>query len=119
MDARAYLRMLVDKDSTLEQKLRVPENMRKFHHCMMNLPMDAVEFLDCFVGAFNNADKAIWADTSGKYDLPMVHVYGFTNESEKDGALAYFVERIGKAMNYPEFSAANVSCFHPIRDVSP
>ena len=85
----------------------------KFHHCMMNLPMDAVEFLDCFVGAFRNADDEIWRNKeSGQLDLPLIHVYGFTYESEQESALRYFVERIGKAMNYPEFKAEDVSCFH-------
>ena len=46
----------------------------------MNLPMDAVEFLDCFNGAFNKVDDTIWKNQSGQYDLPMIHVYGFTNE---------------------------------------
>ena len=46
---------------------------------MMNLPMDAVEFLDCFAGAFLKADENIWMGKNGKFDLPMIHVYGFTN----------------------------------------
>ena len=49
----------------------------------------------------------------------MIHVYGFTNESNQDSALGYFVERISQAMNYPDFKAEDVTCFHQIRDVSP
>ena len=102
MDARGYLRMLVDKDATNPEKRRLPTEFLKFQHCMMNLPMDAVEFLDCFIGAFNNVDDSIWKNKdTGKIDLPMIHVYGFTNEAKKDTALAYFVDRIGKAMQYP------------------
>lgn len=86
---------------------------------MMNLPMDAVEFLDCFIGAFRNADESIWCSENGKLDLPMIHVYGFTYEATQEKALAYFVDRIGKAMNYPEFKASDIDCFHNIRDVSP
>ena len=33
--------------------------------------------------------------------------------------MAFFVERIGKAMGYPEFQASDITCFHGIRDVSP
>ena len=119
MDAREYLRMLVDKDDNRNEKLKVPSSFLKFDHCLMNLPMDAVEFLDCFIGAFNNADETIWKNKDGKIELPMIHVYGFTNEANKESALAYFVERIGLAMEYPEFKADDVTCFHPIRDVSP
>ena len=97
----------------------MPATFLKFHHCLMNLPMDAVEFLDCFVGAFSNADEAIWKNTQGEIELPMIHVYGFTNEASKEDALTYFVKRIGQAMNYPEFKADDVTCFHSIRDVSP
>lgn len=49
----------------------------------------------------------------------MIHVYGFTNEPTVETALPYFVERIGKAMGYPEFKKEDVVCFHNIRDVSP
>lgn len=95
MDARAYLRMLVDKDDQREEKQRVPAEMLKFQHCMMNLPMDAVEFLDCFIGAFKNADMELWRNKdSGQLELPMIHVYGFTNAATTDNALNYFVERI-------------------------
>ena len=87
---------------------------------MMNLPMDAVEFLDCFIGAFRNADEEIWLNReTGKLDLPMIHVYGFTSEGSIDKARTYFVDRIANAMQFPAFSAANVTCFHAIRDVAP
>lgn len=119
MDAREYLRMLVDKTDLKPFKQTIPSNFLKFHHCMMNLPMDAVEFLDCFVGAFVKADENIWKGKDGKFDLPMIHVYGFTNEHTQEKALSYFVERIGKAMGFSEFNAGHVTCFHNIRDVSP
>lgn len=45
----------------------------------MNLPMDAVEFLDVFVGLFKHANSLIWNENN----LPIIHVYGFTVESDK------------------------------------
>lgn len=48
----------------------------------------------------------------------MIHVNGFTTESDHDSAIKYFAERIGKAMNYPKFSHKDIECFHNIRDVS-
>lgn len=60
MDAREFVKMLVSRDSTEPIKETVPAEMLKFDHCFMNLPMDAVEFLDVFVGLFNKADPLIW-----------------------------------------------------------
>ena len=40
----------------------------------MNLPADALEFLDVFDGLFMNADPTIWNESN----LPIIHVYGFT-----------------------------------------
>ena len=51
--------------------------------------------------------------------MPLIHVYGFTYENEREKALDYFVKRIRKAMQFAEFSESDVLCFHQIRDVSP
>jgi hypothetical protein len=83
----------------------------------MNLPMIAVEFLDCFIGAFKLADKEIWT-VDGAIKLPIIHVYGFTVKAEPEACKANFVERIGKAMQYPEFKGEDIISFHQIRDVS-
>jgi hypothetical protein len=98
--------MIVDKDDLSSEKLKIPKEFLRIDHCFMNLPVDAVEFLDCFIGIFSKADKFIWLKPGEtEIQLPLIHVYGFTFEQEKDKALEFFVERIGKAMNYPEFNA--------------
>ena len=121
MDAREFLRMLAngDPNTQSEAKKQIPREFLKFDHCFMNLPVDAVEFLDCFIGAFKNCDRKIWEKADGTLDLPLIHVYGFTYENERQKALDYFVKRIGKAMQFAEFSESDVLCFHQIRDVSP
>ncbi len=86
----------------------------------MNLPVDAVEFLDAFIGLFKNANPKIWNDNeTGELKLPMIHVYGFTYHHDENQAKAFFVERIGKAMKYPGFSDKDLAHFHNIRTVSP
>jgi tRNA G37 N-methylase Trm5 len=105
MDARKFLRMLVDSDDDSAEKKTIPTDFLRFDHCFMNLPVDAVEFLDCFIGSFNNADKSIWLkEGETEIQLPLIHVYGFTGELKKDAARKYFVDRIGKAMNMESFS---------------
>jgi len=96
MDAREFVKMLVCRDSKDERKANIPSQMLKFNHCFMNLPMDAVEFLDVFVGLFNKADPQIWqANDEKEITLPLIHVYGFTYEKDTESSLKYFVERIG------------------------
>jgi tRNA (guanine37-N1)-methyltransferase len=120
MDAREFVQMLVDRNTTFPQKKTVPQEFLRFDHCFMNLPVDAVEFLDAFIGLFNKADPAVWLrEGETEIDLPLIHVYGFTFEKEKEGALKFFTKRIGEAMNYPSFKESDILCFHNIRDVSP
>ena len=52
MDAREFVRMLVDRQNTSDLKNKVPKEWLRFDHCFMNLPVDAVEFLDAFIGLF-------------------------------------------------------------------
>jgi len=61
MDAREFVRMLIEKSNDPHQA-QIPEDMLRFDHCYMNLPVDAVEFLDVFVGLFNKANPKIWKD---------------------------------------------------------
>lgn len=68
----------------------VPRECLRFDHCYMNLPMDAVEFLDVFVGLFRNANPDVWFEDpadSKTLRLPMIHVNGFTSEKDRDDAL--------------------------------
>ena len=86
----------------------------------MNLPVDAVEFLDVFRGLFKHANPKVWCKDPADIktiELPLIHVYGFTYEKEKDKALKYFADRCGKALSY-DLKESDIECFHNIRDVS-
>ena len=118
MDAREFARRVVNASNDATQT-EIPEDFLRFDHCYMNLPVDAVEFLDAFIGLFKGANPRVWLDEIGELRLPMIHVYGFTFHHEEEKAKEFFVERIGKALQYPEFSTNDVKLFHNIRTVSP
>ena len=97
MDARAFVRKVVDASNDPKQT-EIPEEFLRFDHCYMNLPVDAIEFLDAFQGLFRNANPKVWSATGSadpaSFKLPMVHVSAFTYEHDKDKAMLYFVDRI-------------------------
>eukprot|EP00897_Mesotaenium_endlicherianum_P005882 jgi/Mesen1/5321/ME000265S04474 len=58
---------------------------------VMNLPGDAVEFLDAFLGAF-------FAHTWGKRPMPMIHVYGFSKAADPEAELTQrILQALGRA----------------------
>ena len=120
MDGREFVRMVVKQSTLPAEERTLPDEFLRFDHCYMNLPAIAVEFLDVFIGLFKHANPDVWFENPSDpktLKLPMIHVYGFTQEKERDDALAYFVDRIGKAMKFP-FKKELVDNFHNIRDVS-
>lgn len=97
-----------------------------FDHVYMNLPMDAIEFLDVFIGLFNQANPEVW-DRTDKPEgmqrgrgLPLIHVYGFTVENQdKEKAKENFAGRIGEVFKEcGGFSGDQILRFHNNRDVS-
>ena len=127
MDAKEFIRYLIrlsnevgNTKSEDERKPVPPVDYLKFDHVYMNLPVLAVEFLDVFQGAFVDANPEIWCKDPSDIktiQLPLIHIYGFTFEKEKDKAFEYFLERIGKALDY-KLTKEEVTDFHHIRDVS-
>jgi tRNA (guanine37-N1)-methyltransferase len=75
-----------------------------FDHLYMNLPMDAVEFLDVLKGKF---DRDVWKK------MPVVHVYGFAHSCI---AQKLFIERIKQV--WGDFNSDCIALTQ-IRDISP
>lgn len=77
----------------------------------MNLPVDAIEFLDVFQGIFSQ-NRNVW----NYQNLPFVHVCGF--DAGKDIAEVEFniVERISNVLK--GFKKTDLEYIHPIKDIS-
>ena len=78
MDAREFIKSLInlsknniDEDEENGDKI-FPIDLH-IDHIYMNLPKDAIEFMDIFVGLFKGCKEKIY----NKDNLPIIHVYGF------------------------------------------
>jgi tRNA (guanine37-N1)-methyltransferase len=112
MDAREFIRMCITQglnqnhENNYETLFTKGE---KIDHFYMNLPKDAIEFLDAFQGAFK--DNEIYNNEN----LPIVHVYGFSNAVDYKSDL---LNRVCKAFNIPQLDNKYLIDFVVIRDVS-
>lgn len=109
MDARECFRKVVDGQPN-EINTKIPSNLKYFNHVYMNLPGDAITFLDMFYGFFKNSDKN-WENK----ELPLIHVYSFS-ESDEEKSKDILTKRIKEIL--PNFDNKDMTCFHSIRDVS-
>ncbi len=115
MDAREFIKTCieqskhyVDEEQNFDGKF---QKDLKIHHFYMNLPKDALEFLDVFVGLFKNTKKEIYSKDS----LPTVHIYGFSNAKDHKEDL---YGRIATAFEIDKLDDKYVEDFHNVRDVS-
>lgn len=112
MDARQFIRMCICQakdENEAENNAKLFKQGEKIDHFYMNLPKDAIEFLDAFRGAFKNSDLYT------KDNLPIVHVYGFSNAADPKEDL---LNRVCKAFNIEKFPEKDFVEIVNIRDVS-
>jgi tRNA (guanine37-N1)-methyltransferase len=115
MDAREFIRACIEQSKYIKDEEQnfdkiIPTDIR-INHIYMNLPKDALEFLDVFKGLFTNTKKEIY----DKHNLPIVHVYGFSNAKDSK---ADILGRICKAFEIESFDTTCMVNFVNVRDIS-
>jgi tRNA (guanine37-N1)-methyltransferase len=122
MDAREFIKIFIEKskkiinddDDNLDNNF--PYDIH-IDHIYMNLPKDAIEFLDVFIGLFKGCKENIY----NKDNLPIVHVYGFAKSC--DNPIEELKERISKAFNldfkiFKEKCESDILNIENVRDIS-
>ena len=110
LDARECFNKVIDKGKN-EINEKIPEKHKFFQHIYMNLPGDAIQFLDVFYGFLKKCDKSVWKDKA----MPLIHVYSFS-DSDEIKSKELLSNRIKN--NLPNFDSKDMIHFHTIKDVS-
>ena len=122
MDAREFIKIFIEKskkiinDDVDNLDNNFPHDIH-IDHIYMNLPKDAIEFLDVFIGLFKGCKENIY----NKDNLPIVHVYGFAKTC--DNPIEELKERISKAFHldfnvFKEKCESDILNIENVRDIS-
>jgi tRNA (guanine37-N1)-methyltransferase len=113
MDARDFVKMVINYGWQKGGYLfKDRKELNVFTHVYMNLPGDAVLFLDVFNGFLLRADNTIWNCSN----LPVIHVYTFSEGDSMIAAKQLVMDRVKCVL--PLFHIDDIILFHEIRDIS-
>jgi len=122
MDARVFIKSLVNlTKNSIDEDEENPDKIFPYDlhidHIYMNLPKDAIEFMDIFFGLFKGCKEKIY----NKDNLPIIHVYGFAKTDNEP--LECLKKRIAKAfkMKYELFKKEcekDIINIESVRDIS-
>ena len=104
-DAREYIQNILDR----AYKGEIPAITRWF----MNLPGDAVEFLDAFPMYYKHHPEHL---ADGHFVSSLVHVYCFLVKDQEQAMRAFLVERVQNVL--PNFEDSDIDNIHTLKSVS-
>ncbi|WRT69767.1 uncharacterized protein IL334_006758 [Kwoniella shivajii] len=112
------------KDQVKLSSPSLPEPPKIIQHYIMNLPDSALTFLYAYSGCFTPLlTQASFIEKHGQNgegaDMPMVHVYCFTREVEREKAEPDILERASRYLSYPLTSTSKDYLLHHVRSVAP
>ena len=106
MDAREFIRLSVSDPSILN----INSDFLPINHFYMNLPLDAIEFLDAFIGIYKGKTE---------FNDPKIHIYAFSEFKEESQALIELSKRMTFAFKgIYNFKESDIEELYPVRDVS-
>ena len=118
-DGRDFIQNTV-KDHILKEWIKFDtgeDGRMKEFHIAMNLPGLAIDFLDAFVGWFN--DEVDTIEKLKSYTLPIIHCYCFMKKDLNEGRLKQdLIERIQGVISY-KLNDDDIEQIKMVRNVSP
>ena len=105
------------------ESINIPKS---YSHYVMNLPDSAIEFLDGFIGLYNDSDlrlRAFGTDQPSVSNMPLIHVHCFHKcdpelpEPNAEEVYESLRQRVSKALRFD--ISGNELSFHKVRKVAP
>ncbi|RXK36595.1 hypothetical protein M231_06136 [Tremella mesenterica] len=112
------------KQTTQTTQTNQTKTPQLINHFIMNLPDSALEFLDAYRGCYHPLLSIPefterYGSQGDSCPMPLIHVYCFTREMERDGAERDICSRASERLNHLVSSTMKNYNLHLVRSVAP